>query len=250
MVRFISLLVLFMAPGGLGEAWAQGVEPQSAGWQSWQVVDIFGKGGITMYPILLCSILALAIALERAFHLRRSKIIPEDFLERLRRYWYRSEPQKAIEICQEHEVSFSRIMKAGLLRFAQGPAEMERAIEAAGQHEVSLLSNNLRFLGALSNLATMLGLLGTVLGMIKSFNVISQHGTGDPGLLASGIAEALITTAFGLLVGIPTLAAYHYFRGRVEKFVYEMEEMSLELLEDLAQKEAPEEVREVVREVS
>jgi biopolymer transport protein ExbB len=80
----------------------------------------------------------------------------------------------------------------------------------------------------------MLGLLGTVLGMIKAFNVISQSGTGNPGLVAGGISEALITTAFGLVVGIPTLAAYHYFRGRVDKFVFEMEEISLKLLEELA----------------
>ena len=94
--------------------------------------------------------------------------------------------------------------------------------------------SNLRILGAIANLAPMLGLLGTVLGMIKAFNVISQSGTGNPGLVASGISEALITTAAGLMVGIPTLAAYHFFRGRVDKFVFEMEEISLKLLEDIS----------------
>ncbi len=120
------------------------------------------------------------------------------------------------------------------MRFEYGFLEIERAIEGAGQHETALLVSNLRVLGAVANLAPMLGLLGTVLGMIKAFNVISQSGTGNPGLVAGGISEALITTAFGLVVGIPTLAAYHYFRGRVDKYVFEMEEISLKLLEELA----------------
>jgi len=124
-------------------------------------------------------------------------------------------------------------LKAGLLRFGGKVDEVERAIEGAGQHEASLLTSNLRVLGAVANITPMLGLLGTVFGMIKAFNVISQSGTGNPGLVASGISEALITTAAGLVVGIPALALYHYFRGRIERFVFEMEEVSVQLVEEL-----------------
>ena len=128
----------------------------------------------------------------------------------------------------------ARILKVGLLRFGGKVDEIERAIEGAGQHEASLLNSNLRVLGAVANITPMLGLLGTVFGMIKAFNVISQSGTGNPGLVASGISEALITTAAGMLVGIPALALYHYFRGKIDRYVFEMEEISFQLMEELS----------------
>ena len=96
------------------------------------------------------------------------------------------------------------------------------------------MNSNLRLLGALANITPMMGLLGTVFGMIKAFNVISQSGTGNPGLVASGISEALITTAAGMIVGIPALALYHYFRGKIDRYVFEMEEISFQLVEELS----------------
>ena len=215
-------------------ALAQQQAPAKAGTEGWVVLNLFWRGGVVMYPILLCSIIALAISLERLFNLRRTKIIHPEFLEDIQRHWYRHDITKSIEACQEWDISVARILRAGLLRFEYGFLEIERAIEGAGQHEAALLVSNLRVLGAVANLAPMLGLLGTVLGMIKAFNVISQSGTGNPGLVAGGISEALITTAAGLVVGIPTLAVYHYFRGKVDKCVFEMEEISLKLLEELA----------------
>ncbi len=112
--------------------------------------------------------------------------------------------------------------------------EIERAIEAGGQHEASLMNSNLRVLGAIANITPMMGLLGTVIGMIKAFNVISLSGTGNPGLVASGISEALITTAAGMLVGIPALVLYHYFRGKIDRYVFEMEEVAIQLVEELS----------------
>ena len=217
--------------------------------ESWDIIVTFKKGGPVMYPILLCSILSLAIILERAFSLRKRKIIPPAFLENLRKYWYRSEPEKAILLCEEHDVSLARVIKAGLLRYKYGPAAVEKAIEGAGEHEASLLISNLRVLGAIGSIAPMLGFLGTVTGMIRAFNVISQFGTGNPSLVASGISEALITTAAGLIVGIPALAGYYYFRGRVEKYIYIMEEISLEFLEDLANRDRAPSLKEASHEV-
>jgi biopolymer transport protein ExbB len=103
-------------------------------------------------------------------------------------------------------------------------------MEAAGVHEAAWLGTNLRFLGAISNIAPLLGFLGTVTGLINAFDVIAVQGTGDPKLLADGVSEALITTEFGLFVGIPALGAYHYLRGKVDSLVYEMETIALELL--------------------
>jgi biopolymer transport protein ExbB len=205
-------------------------EKTVAGWPILRAID---KGGLMMYPILFCSILMIGIAIERFYTLRRKNIINPDFLEKVRAHWNWKDIHLGLQLCNSYDNSLSRILKAGLLRFGGKVDEVERAIEGAGQHEASLLTSNLRVLGAIANITPMLGLLGTVFGMIKAFNVISQSGTGNPGLVASGISEALITTAAGLLVGIPALALYHYFRGRIERFVFEMEEVSLQLVEEL-----------------
>ncbi len=224
-VFVFTALFACLAPAN---AWA------ASGWFSdiW-LVTVLEKGGVVMWPILFCSLLALTITLERGYHLRHDKIIKKDFLADARRMSAKGEFDFAIRACKSHDVAMSRIVQAGLARAQYGILEIERAIESAGSHEATLLQANLRGLGVLANLTPMLGLLGTVLGMIKAFNVISESGAGNPGLVASGISEALITTAAGLIVGIPSLAVYHYFRGKVDKFVYEMEEESLKFIEDI-----------------
>ena len=200
------------------------------------VLGLFRKGGVVMYVILFVSVLALAIVFERMWNLRKSKIISDSFLEEIKRHWYRRATEAAIEACQSHDIAISRILRAGLLRFDLGLEQVENAIETAGQHEATMLRKNLMFLGFLANVAPMLGLFGTVLGMIKSFDAIALYGTsGNPGLVASGISEALITTAYGLTVGIPTLAAYFYFKRKVEMRVLEMEGIAVNLMQDLAQ---------------
>ncbi len=155
-------------------------------------------------------------------------------MKKVRSHWNWKDIQLGLQLCNTYDTSLARILKAGLLRFGGKVDEIERAIEGAGQHEASLLTSNLRVLGAVANITPMLGLLGTVFGMIKAFNVISLSGTGNPGLVANGISEALITTAAGMVVGIPALALYHYFRGRIERFVFEMEEVSFQLVEEVS----------------
>lgn len=206
---------------------------KGTGSSQWKIFNVIEKGGVVMYPIIFCSIMALGIGIERAFHLRRNKVIHPEFLEKVKPYWVRQDSGKAITVCRRHDVALSRILKAGLLRMDFGILEIEKAVEGAGQHEASLLTSNLRMLGALANIAPMLGLLGTVFGMINAFAVISQSGSGNPNLVASGISEALITTAAGLVVGIPALILYHFFRGKVDRFVFEMEEIVIGMIEEL-----------------
>lgn len=200
------------------------------------IIEVFRKGGIVMYPILLCSVLALAITTERLFSLKKKRVIHPEILQEIRKYWYSKEIDKAITICQNTDIAMSRILKAGLLRFNYGILEIERAIEGAGNHEATLLTANLRGLGVIANLAPLLGLLGTVTGMIKAFGAIAEKGTGNPAIVASGIAEALITTAAGLIVGIPALTVYYYLKGKVDRLVFDMEEISLKFLEELTQR--------------
>ncbi|MEK9629372.1 MAG: MotA/TolQ/ExbB proton channel family protein [Nitrospinota bacterium] len=200
----------------------------------WQLLALFEKGGAMMYPILFSSVLMLGIAIERGYNLRRKNIINSDFLKDVRSQWDWQNIQKTLRLCNSYDNSLSRILKMGLLRFGGKLDEIERAIEAGGQHEASLMNSNLRVLGAIANITPMMGLLGTVIGMIKAFNVISLSGTGNPGLVASGISEALITTAAGMLVGIPALILYHYFRGKIDRYVFEMEEVAIQLVEELS----------------
>lgn len=215
-----------------------GVGPQSGlppGSQSISLIDFYRRGGLAMHFILACSMLALAIVLERAITLRKGKIISAAFLEEIKKYWYRREIDKAIQACKEYDLSLSRVLRAGLLRFDHGIDAVEKAIEGAGQHEAAVLRQNLMLLGFLANIAPMLGLFGTVLGLTRSFDVIASYGmAGNPGAVAGGVAEALITTVFGLMVGIPTLAAHYYFKRKVELRILEMEEVSFALIEDLA----------------
>ena len=211
------------------------------------LLSLYLKGGVVMHFITLCSILALGVLLERLANLRKGKITSPQFLEEIRRHWYRREVDEAIGVCKSYDISLSRILRAGLLRFGQGPKAIESAIQDAGRREGTLLRKNLGLLAFLANMAPMLGLFGTVLGMIKSFDAIAISGQqGNIGLVASGIAEALLTTAWGLMVGIPALGLYYYFRRKIELRVLEMEGICVSFLEDLAihQQETPPTVRE------
>jgi len=216
-------------------------QPSSLG--QWQLLSLFEKGGLMMYPILFSSVLMLGIAIERGYSLRRNNIINPDFVKDVRSHWDWQNIQKTLRLCNSYDNSLSRILKMGLLRFGGKLDEIERAIEAGGQHEASLMNSNLRVLGAVANITPMMGLLGTVIGMIKAFNVISLSGTGNPGLVASGISEALITTAAGMLVGIPALVLYHYFRGKIDRYIFEMEEIAIQLVEELSYDGIPKEKR-------
>ncbi len=199
------------------------------------LLSLYLKGGVVMHFITLCSILALGVFLERLANLRKGKIISSQFLEEIRRHWYRREVDEAIAVCKSHDISLSRILRAGLLRFNQGTREIENAIQDSGRREATLMRKNLGLLAFLASMAPMLGLFGTVLGMIKSFDAIALFGQrGNIEYVAGGIAEALLTTAWGLMVGIPALGLYYYFRRKIELRVLEMEGVCVSFLEDLA----------------
>jgi biopolymer transport protein ExbB len=230
-VFLIVILCLTFSIGALAQKENEVTASNSGVW-GW-----FNKGGPLMYPISLSSLLSLAIILERLFALQRRKVIPPQVMKELQDYWNRGEIQSILPLCQKSESPLTRILAAGFQRIGFGLLETERTIETAGQHEVSLLTANLRILGAVGVIAPMLGLLGTVTGMIEAFENIAQSGTGNPNLVASGIAEALTTTAAGLIVAIPSLAAYHFFRARIDRLIFELEEIATTLLSGLQSKE-------------
>jgi biopolymer transport protein ExbB len=199
-------------------------------WGLTQGIQWFVRGGPIMYPILACSIIALAVFLERLAFLRRKHLVPERFVRAVTRAWQGGELEVAWRLCHQQDTPLAHILQAGLRKIKEGPQEIERAMEITGSHEASVLEANLRFLGAISNIAPMLGFLGTVTGLITAFNVIAVQGTGDPKLMADGVSEALITTEFGLFVGIPALGAYHLLRAKVDRLLHEMEAITIELM--------------------
>jgi biopolymer transport protein ExbB len=184
-----------------------------------------------MYPILFCSIVSLAIFIERLWLVRRKSVIPRDFIVKVEELVKRNKISEAVFLCQGNSSSIARIFLSGLKNVGRGMWLVKEAIEEKGRREGVILERNVGVLLTIANLSPLLGLLGTVSGMIKTFNAISIHGVGGPGPLAGGIAEALITTATGLLVAIPTLVAYRFLADKAQVLIFEMEESSIRLVD-------------------
>jgi biopolymer transport protein ExbB len=197
-----------------------------------EAYEIIFTGGIIMLPIMACSVVALAITIERFFTLRRATIDTRELMDTMRTFLMKKRIQEAIDICQEMDVPVARIMKAGILKHNRGKEDIREAIEDAGHLEIPRLERYLPAMATCANIAPLLGLLGTVAGMIKAFAQIKdKQGLVNPSDLAEGISNALVTTAAGLTVAIPTLVAYNYFVTRVDNMVLEMEISSSELVE-------------------
>ena len=196
--------------------------------------DVIQRGGPIIYIIILCSVLAFAVVLERIYHLRRAKIDTRDFMTKVAEKLKRNKIMEAIEMCNITPGPIAHIMKAGILKHDRPRAEIREAIEDAGLHEVPRLEKNLGVLATIAHIAPLLGLLGTVTGMVRAFQIIQEKATSlypvNPGDLAGGIWEALITTVAGLSVAIPTFVAYNYLVSRVDGFVLDMEKSATDLL--------------------
>jgi biopolymer transport protein ExbB len=193
--------------------------------------EIVTAGGIVMVPIILCSILAVAITLERLWTLREQRVVPAELADKVWQWVEnRALSDKQISALQQHS-PLGRVLAAGLSNRHRDRAVMLEAIEDAGRHVVHDLERFLNTLGTIAAISPLLGLLGTVTGMIRTFKAITVAGVGNPAAMAGGISEALITTAAGLLVAIPALVAYRYLRGRVDALVIQMEKESIKLVQ-------------------
>ena len=189
------------------------------------------KGGYLMYPIMLCSVLTLAIFFERLFALRRSRVIPDKFIIEVSDLVRQQRMEDALTQCRLNNSSIARVLMAGISRHNKSRQQVKEAIEDIGRLEAATLERFLTILGTIAGIAPLLGLLGTVTGMIKAFSVISNAGIGNPQMLAGGISEALITTAAGLTVAIPAFVFYKFLRSRVDKRILRMERASIEILD-------------------
>jgi biopolymer transport protein ExbB len=196
------------------------------------------KGGPIMIPIILASIIALAIIIERLFHLYRAKIDTKEFMDRISALLKRNKIVDAIDMCEQTPGPIAHIMKAGIVKHDRPKVEIKEAIEDAGIHEVPRLERRLGILSTIAHISPLMGLLGTVTGMVKSFQIIQEKATTlhpvSPGDLAGGIWEALITTVAGLVVAIPALVAYNYLVSVVDNYVSEMESSATDLVNILS----------------
>lgn len=200
------------------------------------MLEIVIAGGWLMVPIVLCSIIAVAIVIERFVVLRRKRVLPDGVLDRVRKWASQRELDRQHIEQLRRSSALGQVLSAALVNRHRGREVIKDAVEDTGRHVVHELERFLNTLGTIAGITPLLGLLGTVIGMIKVFSAIMIHGVGDPGQLAGGISEALITTAAGLTVAIPSFFFYRYFRGLVRGYVVQMEQQAIELLHAIEQR--------------
>lgn len=195
------------------------------------MLELVKAGGWLMLPIIACSVVALAIVVERLWSLQIRRVLPKHLVAQVWRW------EKVHQLNDENlrdlqaSSPLGAILAAGILNRQQSRDVMKESIEDTGRHVVHELERYLNTLGTIAAITPLLGLLGTVIGMIKVFATITTQGVGNPGALAGGISEALLTTAAGMSVAIPTLMFYRYFRGKVRMLVLRMEQEALTMVE-------------------
>ena len=196
-------------------------------WALFQWVEIVHRGGPVMIPIILCSIFGCAIAIEKKWQLHKAKIDTEKFLNDILETIRKLKIKEAIDKCDSIKSPISRILKAGILKYNYSKEEIRQAMEDASLYEIPKLEKNLTGLATVGHISPLLGLLGTVTGLVRCFQTIQTSSTSfapvNPGDLAGGIWEALITTVAGLMVAIPMFVIYNYLVSRVNSFILDME---------------------------
>lgn len=194
------------------------------------MLELVKSGGWMMWPILLASVAAMAIIGERFWSLQRKYVAPANLLPTVEQWLARNELSDNHIAFLETNSPLGRVFAAALRQRDKGPSGMKEATEDAGRHSALELERYLNTLGTIAAISPFLGLLGTVLGMIQMFSGLGTQGVGDPALVAQGIGQALITTAAGLLVAIPALMFFRYFRGRAQHLMVAMEQEAGKLL--------------------
>jgi biopolymer transport protein ExbB len=201
------------------------------GWTA--MIDFLARGGVIMIPLGLFSIVTLAIILERSFSLRAKRIIRLDILQRVKDLLADNQIGEAMTVCRRQPSVMGRILLSAIMNHDRDREELKTIVEDAGRQEVPTLDRYLGMLGTIAAVSPLLGLTGTVFGMIRTFTVISEKGIAHPSQLAGGISEALITTASGLVVAIPALIFYNYFTIKSDRLILEIEKYSFRLVDML-----------------
>ncbi|MEL6610587.1 MAG: MotA/TolQ/ExbB proton channel family protein [Bacteroidota bacterium] len=204
------------------------------------LLELLVKGGGTMVPIGLLSVLTVYLFVERVLTLRRADADPDSFTQSVREYVREGDVAGARRYCREFDTPMARIIRAGLDRLGRPISEIKEAVQAAGKHETFLLERRLDLIASSAAIAPMLGFLGTVIGMIRAFQQIQNlQGSVNPSVLAEGIWEALVTTAAGLAVGVVALFAYNFLVNRISRTVNDLERASTDFIDLLQTPSTP-----------
>jgi len=227
--RFRAFAIPFAVLLAPALAWAaNGRVPHESG-----VLELYWTGGFFMHPILLCSVVGLALIIERVWFFARARTDTERLMSELLRTLQDQGLEAAQRMLHARRGPIAAVLHSGLARAKRGPEAVEKAIQTAASIEVALLERGLIWLSTVANIAPLLGFLGTVSGMIHAFEAIAAAEEVSARLVATGIYEALITTAAGLIVAIPVQAAHNYFVSRIDKVVIDLEESGAELIDAL-----------------
>ncbi len=234
-IAFLACSPLIAHSGATAEPPAETAVPAAADSDSSSALagawEWFDKGGPIMYPIALISLVGLAFVIERIVALRRNHLVPKDLQNLLEERIRAGDIGGAVEVCDQVPSSLGRVMRSALERRAGTIEEMERAAEATGSRELWRMQRNIRPVGVVGNIAPLLGLLGTVFGMIGAFQTLSEgQAVGNPSAFAHDIYMALLTTFFGLSIAIPMVICFHWLRGKAETRISEIEEITGDLL--------------------
>ncbi|HET7674254.1 MAG TPA: MotA/TolQ/ExbB proton channel family protein [Gammaproteobacteria bacterium] len=200
------------------------------------MLEVIEAGGWVMWPIILCSVIGASIIIERLWTLQRKRVLPEHLRAQIWHWLTNDElTDENLKLLQASS-PLGRLLAAGLANRNRPRELMKESIEDTGRHVVHDLERYLNTLGTIAAISPLLGLLGTVIGIMRAFSALGAHAGGDPTLLAAGVAEALVTTAGGLAVAIPALIAYRYLRGRVEYLVVMMEQEAVKLIDAVGER--------------
>jgi len=199
------------------------------------MLELFTKGGTFMWPLLIMLFFGLVVAFERFYTLSKAHINSKDFFAQIQEALKQEGPEAAAEVCANTRGPVASVLHAGLLRLDRGLDHVEKAISESGAVEMAFLEKGMVWLSTVANIAPLLGFLGTVSGMINSFEAIAAAGDVEPSIVAGGISEALITTAGGLVIAIPIQAFHNYFVSKIDKIIIDMQEASTQFVEELIQ---------------
>ncbi|TDI29678.1 MAG: MotA/TolQ/ExbB proton channel family protein [Acidobacteria bacterium] len=200
------------------------------------LLHYFYQGGWVMYPLLAISIVSIGFIMERIYVIMfKSKVNTNHLVAHVRKALLARDLRASVQVCEKYRGPVAAILKAGILKYGAPREEVEKTIENSALHELARLERGLAVLASSSNIAPIIGFLGTVVGMIASFDAIASQGLNNPALVAKGISVALITTAGGLIVAVITLPFYNFFTSRIAIFVREMETSANILLETFAE---------------
>ena len=194
------------------------------------IVELIQKGGALVYPLLLLALWGMVIVGYKAHALRRRRTVDPRVIEGVEQLLLNRKLVEATRFCRDSSLPITRMLHAAIINYEKPEAELKEILEEAGRQEIPRIRSHLSTLGTIASVAPLLGLLGTVLGMISVFATLSEGSNIDPSMLAGGISEALVTTALGMVVAMPALACYNYFAAKVQNLIIEMERVSLHVV--------------------